>query len=355
MDQGVVELPASFTRNMAESEYVLANGPSVEAEEEKKKHLPKASPSSQRTSQGSSNSASWKISKGPAAQGTAKNSTSTKVQASLSAKYVQTKKQSKQSLQTKTTHTQNLHSGSLEGEREDTSTIKDPTEGHEPRERRSTYHLSARGQRKAENTKSLLNVREAVAGQHQTRRPRGPGSSQKTIKASCEKDKETCGRLSAKESLASSGPDRKAEWNLVLEEGDSLTCGNSKYKLASASELTSDKEERRALCETAIILGQKRLCERTEMLNALNSTSLTDYNHLGFNLRSNIFQGGPLESRSLMKDSYTPDIIQKGIRDPKNWYGRKTDELGKWHQTNALHLNLQRALEDKYGKRNIKS
>ncbi|NXK18186.1 TEX33 protein, partial [Arenaria interpres] len=74
-----------------------------------------------------------------------------------------------------------------------------------------------------------------------------------------------------------------------------------------------------------------------------------DYNHLGFNLRSNIFQGGPLEGRSLMKDSYTPDIIQKVIRDPKNWYGRKTDELGKWHQKNAINLNLQRALEDKYG------
>ncbi|NXY77795.1 TEX33 protein, partial [Glareola pratincola] len=59
--------------------------------------------------------------------------------------------------------------------------------------------------------------------------------------------------------------------------------------------------------------------------------------------------GGPLESRSLMKDSYTPDIIQKAVRDPKNWHGRRTDELGKWHQKNALNLNLQKALENKYG------
>lgn len=29
-----------------------------------------------------------------------------------------------------------------------------------------------------------------------------------------------------------------------------------------------------------------------------------------------------------MKDSYTPDVIQKAIRDPKNWYGRRTDDLG---------------------------
>ncbi|KFQ11121.1 Testis-expressed sequence 33 protein, partial [Leptosomus discolor] len=75
----------------------------------------------------------------------------------------------------------------------------------------------------------------------------------------------------------------------------------------------------------------------------------TDYNQLGFNLRSNIFQGGPLESRSLMKDSYTLDVIQKAIRDPKNCHGRRTDELGKWHHKNALLLNLQKALEDNYG------
>ncbi|NXE13241.1 TEX33 protein, partial [Lophotis ruficrista] len=75
----------------------------------------------------------------------------------------------------------------------------------------------------------------------------------------------------------------------------------------------------------------------------------TDYNQLGFNLRSNIFQGGALKAQSLMKDSYTPDIIKKAIRDPNNWYGRKTDELGKWHQKNALNLNLQKAFEDKYG------
>ncbi|NXV80727.1 TEX33 protein, partial [Atlantisia rogersi] len=61
------------------------------------------------------------------------------------------------------------------------------------------------------------------------------------------------------------------------------------------------------------------------------------------------FAGGPLETQSLMKDSYSPDIIQKAIRDPKNWHGRTIDELGKWHQKNALNINLQKALEDKYG------
>ncbi|NWX21756.1 TEX33 protein, partial [Aegotheles bennettii] len=59
--------------------------------------------------------------------------------------------------------------------------------------------------------------------------------------------------------------------------------------------------------------------------------------------------GGPLETRSLMKDSYTPDIFQKANRDPKNWHGRRIDELGKWHEKHALNLNVQKALEDKYG------
>ncbi|XP_050756262.1 testis-expressed protein 33 [Gymnogyps californianus] len=353
MDQGVLlEVPTSPAPDVTESDTVLANITSVEPEEGKKEHLPQGlCPSRQRTSQRSSSRASWKISKGPVAQGTAKNSTSIKSQASPSAKHVQTKKQSKQSLQAKTPPMQSLHSRRLE--REDTSATEDPIVGHEPGGRNSTYHLSAIArQREAEDTKSASDAKEPVAGQHQTLRSRGPGSSRKTVKASYEKAKETCSRLSAKESLASLGPDLKAEWKLLLEKRNSLIHANSKYKFASADELTSDEEERQALCKAALIMGQKRLSDRTEMLkNSLNSMSFADYNQLGFNLRSNIFQGGPLESRSLMKDSYTPDIIQKAIRDPKNWHGRRTDELGKWHQKNALNLNLQKALEDKYGKK----
>ncbi|XP_035759172.1 testis-expressed protein 33 isoform X2 [Egretta garzetta] len=351
---GVVDVPASPTPNMAESDSVRANGTSVEPEEGKKEHLPEdLCPSRQRTSQRSSSRASWNISKGAVAQRTAKNSTSIKSQASPSAKCVQTKRQSKHSLQAKTPSAQCLNSKRLEEERKDTSATKDPTVGHEPRGRNSTYHLSAISrQKEAEDTRSLSNVKEPVAGQRQTPGSRRPGSSRKTIKASYEKAKETCSRLSAKESSASLGPDMKADWKLLLEKRNSSIHANSKYKFASADELTSDEEEGRALCKTALIMGQKRLSDRAELLNnSLNSTSFADYNQLGFNLRSNIFQGGPLESRSLMKDSYTPDIIQKAIRDPKNWHGRRTDELGKWHQKNALNINLQKALEDKYEKK----
>lgn len=51
-------------------------------------------------------------------------------------------------------------------------------------------------------------------------------------------------------------------------------------------------QERRALCKAALIIGQKRLSDRTEMLKkTLESSTFAEYNELGFNLRSNIFQG----------------------------------------------------------------
>jgi len=49
--------------------------------------------------------------------------------------------------------------------------------------------------------------------------------------------------------------------------------------------------------------------------------------------------GGPLESRSLMKDSYTPDVIQKVTRDPRNWHGRRIDELGMESARKSTLLN----------------
>uniref|UniRef100_A0A8B9SVS3 Testis expressed 33 n=1 Tax=Anas platyrhynchos TaxID=8839 RepID=A0A8B9SVS3_ANAPL len=237
--------------------------------------------------------ASWKTCKSPAAQGTAKTSTSIKCWASLSTKCIQTKRQSKQNLHAKTPPAQGHHSRKLEEEREDGSATKDPKAGHEPARRNSTNCLCAiPRQRESKDTKPISNATEPVASQHQM-----PGT--RVVVPSC-----------------------------------------------------SCFQERRALCKAALIIGQKRLSDRTEMLkNPLESSTFADYNELGFNLRSNIFQGGPLETRSLMKDSYTPDVIQKAIRDPKNWHGRRTDELGKWHQKNALNLNLQKALEEKYGKK----
>lgn len=102
-----------------------------------------------------------------------------------------------------------------------------------------------------------------------------------------------------------------------------------------------------------------------------------------------------------MKASYTPEVIEKSVRDVEHWHGRKTDELGKWklgcgavsgcrvqsrrrglaqgcqdtgwvwtswkllapvtipplipagrwHRKNAMNMNLQKALEEKYGEK----
>lgn len=31
-----------------------------------------------------------------------------------------------------------------------------------------------------------------------------------------------------------------------------------------------------------------------------------------------------------MKASYTPEVIEKSVRDIEHWHGRKTDDLGRW-------------------------
>uniref|UniRef100_A0A8C9EYU9 Testis-expressed protein 33 n=1 Tax=Pavo cristatus TaxID=9049 RepID=A0A8C9EYU9_PAVCR len=352
MDQvreAMTEVPTSPRLDVAQGDSVPTNNAPVEPEEGKKEHLPAGlSPSRQRTSQKTPSRVSCKISKSSATRGTTKNSAYIKSKASPSVKGIQNKRQSKQHLQAKTSHTQNHHSRRLEEEGEDTSATKDPRARLEPRSRNSISCLSAASrQREAENTKSMPNGKELVAGQQQTPGSKMPGSLWKTTKASCEKAKET------KESLTSIVPDMKAEWKVPLEKKNSLTRDNSKNKFASAGELNGNEEQRRSMFMTALVVGQKRLSDRSETLKK-NLESFGDFNELGFNLRSNIFQGGPLESRSLMKDSYTPDVIQKATRDPRNWHGRRIDELGRWHQKNALNLNLQKALEDKYGKKKAK-
>ncbi|XP_010709844.1 testis-expressed protein 33 isoform X2 [Meleagris gallopavo] len=347
MDQAMTEVPTSPRLDVAQSDSVPTNNASVEPEEGKKEYLPAGlSPSRQRTSEKISSTVSCKISKSQAARGTTKNSTCIKSKASPSVKGIQNKRQSKQNLQAKTPHMQNHHSRRLEEEGEDTSATKDPRARLEPRSRNSVSHLS--GQMEAENTKSMHNGKELlVAGQQQTPGSKMSGSLWKTTKTSCEKVKET------NESLLSIAPDMKAEWKMPLEKKNSLTCDNNKNKFACADELNSNEEERRSLCMTALVIGQKRLSDRSEETKK-KLESFGDFNELGFNLRSNIFQGGPLESRSLMKDSYTPDVLQKATRDPRNWHGRRIDDLGRWHQKNALNLNLQKALEDKYGKKKAK-
>ncbi|NWX35891.1 TEX33 protein, partial [Notiomystis cincta] len=75
----------------------------------------------------------------------------------------------------------------------------------------------------------------------------------------------------------------------------------------------------------------------------------SDYEQLGYNLRLNIFQGGPLKTQSLQRDSYTPDVCKKSVIDPKHWHGRTINELGIWYEKYFLDLNVQKAMKEKYG------
>ncbi|KAM7055825.1 ciliary microtubule inner protein 4 isoform 2-T2 [Acridotheres tristis] len=76
--------------------------------------------------------------------------------------------------------------------------------------------------------------------------------------------------------------------------------------------------------------GQKGPNNCTEMTkSSLVWASLSDYQQLGYSLGINLFQGGPLRNRSLMRDSYTPDIFQKATIDPRHWHGKRIHDLGR--------------------------
>ncbi|KAB0400351.1 hypothetical protein E2I00_010447 [Balaenoptera physalus] len=95
--------------------------------------------------------------------------------------------------------------------------------------------------------------------------------------------------------------------------------------------------------------GQKRASSWPSRIQrpAEITSVFSDYYDLGYNMRSNLFQGAPQEMKSLMKASYTPEVIEKSMRDLEHWHGRKTDDLGRWHQKNAVNMNLQKALDEK--------
>ncbi|KAI5942894.1 Testis-expressed protein 33 [Manis javanica] len=110
-------------------------------------------------------------------------------------------------------------------------------------------------------------------------------------------------------------------------------------------------QARKAIGE--VLEGQKRASSRSSRTQRpWESPSIySDYYDLGYNVRANLFQGAPEEMKSLMKASYTPEVIEKSVRDMEHWHGRKTDDLGRWHQKNAMNINLQKALDEKHGEK----
>ncbi|XP_039599365.1 testis-expressed protein 33 isoform X1 [Polypterus senegalus] len=68
------------------------------------------------------------------------------------------------------------------------------------------------------------------------------------------------------------------------------------------------------------------------------------YQALGHSLRANTFPGAPQPGQSLFNDSFTPDVPAKSCRNPQVWFGRRTDDLGRWTEKNILHSRLKKAL-----------
>nr|XP_010341805.1 testis-expressed protein 33 isoform X2 [Saimiri boliviensis boliviensis] len=136
-----------------------------------------------------------------------------------------------------------------------------------------------------------------------------------------------------------------------MSQKGSIIPNNIRHKFGSnvVDQLVSEEQAQKAISE--VFQGQKKASSwpSRKQSPAEISSIFSDYYDLGYNMRSNLFQGAPEETKSLMKASYTPEVIEKSVRDLEHWHGRKTDDLGRWHRKNAMNLNLQKALEEKYG------
>ncbi|XP_049628420.1 testis-expressed protein 33 [Suncus etruscus] len=135
---------------------------------------------------------------------------------------------------------------------------------------------------------------------------------------------------------------------------------NIRHKFGSSlvDQVVSENQAQKALGNTLDESKTSTLWVGNSQNLGQGPPSYTDYYDLGYSTRSNLFQGAAQETVSLMKASYTPEVIEKSVRDIEHWHGRKTDELGRWHQKNALNMSLQKALDEKFGeksKRDFKS
>ncbi|XP_010611938.1 testis-expressed protein 33 [Fukomys damarensis] len=180
----------------------------------------------------------------------------------------------------------------------------------------------------------------------------GPGLGTLKKRDSRPSSKESCVSL-LKGPRQDEGPNAKTQErrrSSPPSQKGSIIPDNIRHKFGSkeVDQLVSEEQARRVISE--VLEGQKKRSSwssRTQSPVKISSI-FSDYYDLGYNMRSNLFQGPPQETKSLMKASYTPEVLEKSVRDLEHWHGRKTDDLGRWHQKNAMNTNLQKALEEKY-------
>ncbi|XP_074082948.1 ciliary microtubule inner protein 4 isoform X2 [Macrotis lagotis] len=181
--------------------------------------------------------------------------------------------------------------------------------------------------------------------------PDGKSHPRKNESRTCPQSSKMSSReeLVAKAESSSSGPEG---WPNMSDQNDSCIPSNIRHKFGSlmVDQLVTEEQARRAIYE--MTEGQKEVSSREHKYrNSMESSPFADYYELGFNMRSNIFQGvltgPPMKTTSLMKDSYTMDVVERAESNTKPWHGRKTDDFGRWHQKNFLDMNLQKALLQK--------
>ncbi|XP_066452395.1 ciliary microtubule inner protein 4 isoform X2 [Eleutherodactylus coqui] len=127
----------------------------------------------------------------------------------------------------------------------------------------------------------------------------------------------------------------QAQINIQQSDSSNLEApANSRHKNSSSvvDQLITPEQVRSCLTKE-----ERTECHQGYRIPKLRMKScfIEDYPHqiyydLGCCLRSNLFPGASVKQNSLVRDSYTPEVNEKGRLDKHNthqWYGKKTDEL----------------------------
>ncbi|KAM3915641.1 ciliary microtubule inner protein 4 [Leptodactylus fuscus] len=120
-----------------------------------------------------------------------------------------------------------------------------------------------------------------------------------------------------------------------------------RYGSSVVDQLVSPEQVRSCMREE-----ERTQCRQEYCIPRLRMTSyfMEDYPHkiyyeLSHCLRSNLFPGVAIKQHSLVQDSYTAEVNERGrLENTHQWYGRKTDELGRWHERNFNYFNLKKAV-----------
>ncbi|XP_075429948.1 ciliary microtubule inner protein 4 isoform X2 [Ascaphus truei] len=139
------------------------------------------------------------------------------------------------------------------------------------------------------------------------------------------------------------------------QDTKSLIPPNIRHKYGSAlvDQLISPEQVRRALKEAEEDTQSQQgyhipRLHKKEWL--MGNSPHGRYYALGHCLRANLFPGVPITSRSLVQDSYTAEVNEKGkldMRDTSHWHGRTIDDLGRWQERSINELNWKKALDQK--------